>query len=202
MEKEALKNFKKDLIIYRKYEETIKSILALIEYRRKVSEHEVGNTPILDILFDRIIDNLSDKNVKVSYKGNAKDLVVMLNTMTHELYNKYEKKIDMYYLDQVDVCIYSRKKWDCEYNLMNYVLDNYNSWRKSYKMLFSDIPVETRSMMFNDYLTKMSDTKLLRGELLENSFAYKKFLELKDYNYKKLEETQKLLAKKVKTMKR
>ena len=188
MEKNIMEEFEKDLIVYKKNEETIKSILALIEYRQKVDKEkeEIGNTAILDILFDRIIANLSDKDVKISYKGKADDLTVMLYTMIRDLYIKYEGKIDTYYLDQVDLVNYTSKIWNCEYNLIKYALDRVSSWRKSYEMIFSDIPVEIRCEMFNDFLS-FADADLLRDVLITNEFKNKKFLELKEYGFKKID---------------
>ena len=111
-----LKEFEKDLEIYRKNVEAIRAIVALHEYDKCCDNSSSWwHDSVLSYLADRVKITLEDPDVKIDYKGRMVDLKKKIEIMQKGLLTKYEGKISNKTLsnliyDRTYIPCYSKKK--------------------------------------------------------------------------------------------
>ena len=167
MVKNIMEEFKKDMALYRKYEETVRCIGALSSYLETTERSRVY---ILDYFMEKIIKNLEDERISINidYKGDYQKLNSKLNNYCITLYDKYKRFIHPELI--TELCLNKENDWTINnnvgYNLVSVTNECYttNDWDK--EMLYSNMPLEMRKEIFLDTVGRAG------------KFAYKRAMNL------------------------
>ena len=66
MEKNIMEEFEKNMALYRKYEETVRSIGALMSYSASAINKTDYTRDIFDYLMEKVITNLEDERISIN----------------------------------------------------------------------------------------------------------------------------------------
>ena len=150
MEKNIMEEFEKDMALYRKYEETIRCIGALMSYSASVINKTDYTRDIFDYFMEKVITNLEDERISINidYKGDYRRLIGRLNNYSITLYDKYKKNVDTELLSELSRNV--RFSSITDYDLVRATNEccTTNDWDK--EMLYSNMPLKMRKEIFLD----------------------------------------------------
>ena len=150
MEKNIMEEFEKDMALYRKYEETIRCIGALMSYSASVINKTDYTRDIFDYFMEKVITNLEDERISINidYKGDYRRLISRLNNYSITLYDKYKRFIRPELLSELSRNV--RFSSITDYDLVRATNEccTTNDWDK--EMLYSNMPLKMRKEIFLD----------------------------------------------------
>ena len=105
-------NFRRDLEVFYKNEKAAQSIIALIRYANR--EDCKSDWITLDLILNDVITSLSDRDVKIRYRGRTTRMDNKLFDMKYALEDKYYSKVDKSLFPSTRYRMYQEKD---EYNV-------------------------------------------------------------------------------------
>ena len=154
---EVLKEFERDIALYNKYLDTTRAIIALRDYKKYCETYDIreSDDTVIDYFARKIIDNLEDPKMKISYKGKISTLSRKIDSLYEKIKDKYKEviyeEVLSSRLDRINT-FYT----ECNSNY-NFALDIVGESMWARWIFNSNMSISKRQNMFIDMMKKDSD---------------------------------------------